>query len=145
MGLPTEQEKRMHRCCFTGHRPESIALSEEAAKVWLREQIQKSIEDGFCTFITGMGMGVDIWAAQIVSELKRENDSLHLIAVIPYPAFSAKWSEAWAAAYNQVIREADLVKQISTRYTPDTLMSQLATPQRNRQPPRLPSRTTSLT
>ena len=119
--MPTEQEKRLHRCCFAGHRPESIALSEEAAKEWLREQIRKSIEDGFCTFITGMGMGVDIWAAQIVSELKRESDSLHLIAVVPYPAFSAKWSEAWAASYHQVIREADLVKQISTRYTPDAL------------------------
>ncbi len=120
--MPAEQEKRLHRCCFAGHRPESIALSESAAKVWLRGQIQKSIADGFSTFITGMGMGVDIWAAQIVSELKRENDSLHLIAVIPYLAFSAKWNEAWAAAYNRVIREADLVKQISTRYTPDALI-----------------------
>ena len=120
--MPAEQEKRLHRCCFAGHRPESIALSESAAKVWLRGQIQKSIADSFSTFITGMGMGVDIWAAQIVSELKRENDSLHLIAVIPYLAFSAKWNEAWAAAYNRVIREADLVKQISTRYTPDALI-----------------------
>ena len=24
----TEQEKRQHRCCFAGHRPESIPLSE---------------------------------------------------------------------------------------------------------------------
>jgi len=35
----TEQEKRQHRCCFAGHRPEAIPLSETAARDWLREQI----------------------------------------------------------------------------------------------------------
>ena len=35
----TEQEKRLHRCCFAGHRPEGILLSETTAKEWLRFQI----------------------------------------------------------------------------------------------------------
>ena len=57
----TEQEKRQHRCCFAGHRPEAIPLSETAARDWLRVQIQAAIVSGFTTFITGMGMGMDIW------------------------------------------------------------------------------------
>ena len=36
----TEQEKCLHRCCFAGHRPEGILLSETTAKDWLRFQIQ---------------------------------------------------------------------------------------------------------
>ena len=56
----TEQEKRQHRCCFAGHRPEAIPLSETAARDWLRVQIQAAIASGFTTFITGMGMGIDI-------------------------------------------------------------------------------------
>ena len=79
----TEQEKRLHRCCFAGHRPEGILLSETTAKEWLRFQIQQAITDGYTTFITGMGMGVDIWAAEIVIELRSSNPSLHLIAVEP--------------------------------------------------------------
>ena len=69
----TEQEKRLHRCCFAGHRPEGILLSEATAKEWLRYQIEQAVYVHYTTFISGMGMGVDIWAAQIVLEL-RESD-----------------------------------------------------------------------
>ena len=27
-----ENEKRLHRCCFTGHRPEKLSLSENEVK-----------------------------------------------------------------------------------------------------------------
>ena len=87
----TEQEKRLHRCCFAGHRPEGILLSETIAKEWLRYQITASIDAGYSTFITGMGMGVDIWAAETVLQVRNENPSLHLIAVEPYPGFAGKW------------------------------------------------------
>ena len=115
----TEQEKRQHRCCFAGHRPESIPLSETTIKSWLREQIQSSIAAGFTTFITGMGMGVDIWAAQEVLLLRSANPALHLIAVEPYPGFSAKWNEEWQASYRDVLQNADLTKQLSTHYSPN--------------------------
>lgn len=121
----TEQEKRLRRCCFAGHRPEGIPLSESTAKDWLRHQIQQAIAASYTTFITGMGMGVDIWAAQIVSEMKVGNPSLHLIAVEPYPSFSAKWSEAWRGAYQEVISKADLVKRISAHYAPEAINKRL--------------------
>lgn len=121
----TEQEKRLHRCCFAGHRPEGILLSEATAKDWLRYQIQQAIAANYTTFITGMGMGVDIWAAQIVIELRAANPSIHLIAVEPYPSFAAKWSEEWRSAYQEVITKADLVKRISQRYTPDAINNRL--------------------
>ena len=121
----TEQEKRLHRCCFAGHRPKSILLSETTAKDWLRYQIQQAIAANYTTFITGMGMGVDIWAAQIVIELRAANSDLHLIAVEPYPSFSAKWSEEWRSAYQEVISKADLVKCISQGYAPDAINNRL--------------------
>ena len=119
--MATEQEKRLHRCCFAGHRPEGILLSETTAKEWLRFQIQQAIDAGYTTFISGMGMGVDIWAAQIVIELRSSNPSLHLIAVEPYPGFAAKWTEEWRSAYDQVIRNADLVKRMSQYYHPEAI------------------------
>lgn len=63
----SEEEKRLHRCCFTGHRPEKLKEPEEEIKVWLEKQINRAIEDGFTTFISGCAMGVDLWAARIVT------------------------------------------------------------------------------
>ena len=117
----TEQEKRLHRCCFAGHRPEGILLSEATAKEWLRYQIEQAVYVHYTTFITGMGMGVDIWAAQIVLELRESDPSIHLIAVEPYPGFAAKWTEEWRSAYDQVIRNADLVKRMSQNYHPEAI------------------------
>ena len=108
----TEQEKRQHRCCF-GHRPEGIPLSETTIKSWLREKITTAIAAGFTTFITGMGMGMDIWAAQGVLRLRSANPALHLIVIEPYPGFSSKWSGEWQASYREVLQKADLVKRLN--------------------------------
>lgn len=114
----TEQDKRQHRCCFAGHRPGAITPSETAARDWPREQIQSPITVGFPIFITGMGMGVDISAAQEVLRLRSTKPTLHPIAVKPYPGFSAKWNEDWQTSYHDVLQEANLVKQLSTHYSP---------------------------
>ena len=58
-------------------------------------------------------------------ELRTANLSLHLIAVEPYPGFSAKWTEEWRSAYQEVITAADLVKRISQRYAPDAINNRL--------------------
>ena len=42
-----EQELRQHRCCFTGHRPEKLNISEEQLCVRLGQEIDQAIEDGF--------------------------------------------------------------------------------------------------
>lgn len=70
-----ETEKRLHRCCFTGHRPEKLSLSEAEVKPLLEKAIDTAIENGFTTFITGMAPGVDIWAAEIV--LKKRKHKVH--------------------------------------------------------------------
>lgn len=123
--MSTEQEKRLHRCCFAGHRPEGILLSENIAKEWLRFQILSAIENGYTTFITGMGMGVDIRAAETVLQLRKENPSLHLIAVEPYPGFAGKWSKEWLERYNNILSRADLVKQLYTHYNPAGINSRI--------------------
>ena len=43
----SEEEKRLHRCCFTGHRPEKICATEDEVKTWLEKQIDQAIADGY--------------------------------------------------------------------------------------------------
>ena len=50
----TETEKRMHRVCFTGHRPEKLTRSDRATKKDLEKEIRQAVADGLNVFITGM-------------------------------------------------------------------------------------------
>lgn len=113
----TEQEKRQHRCCFTGHRPEKLNMSETEVIAWLESEIRKAIDDGFVTFISGMARGVDIWAAEIVLRLRREGKPIHLICASPFEGFERSWSEDWKRRYNAVMRQADIVKFTSPGYS----------------------------
>lgn len=112
----SEEEKRLHRCCFTGHRPEKIAAPEEEVKAWLELQIDQAIADGFTTFISGCAMGTDIWGAQIVLRKKAENPVLHLIAATPWPGFAARWKAEWKDQYNALLHDADLVVNVCNHY-----------------------------
>ena len=114
--MPTETEKRLHRCCFTGHRPEKLNASEEEVKSWLESQIDQAIIDGYVTFITGCAMGVDIWAGQIVLRKKAENPEIHLIAATPWPGFSSRWNDEWRQQYSELLKNADLVINVCSHY-----------------------------
>ena len=116
--MPSEQEMRLHRCCFTGHRQEKLSSSPEEVKQWLSDQIMNAIDDGYVTFITGMAMGVDIWAGEIVTRLRESDPRLHLIAAVPWPGFSARWNTEWKNRYESLLKKADLIKYISKKYDP---------------------------
>lgn len=60
--MVTEAEKRKHRCCFTGHRPEKLQAPDSVVVAALEKEIRQAIADGFSVFISGMARGVDIWA-----------------------------------------------------------------------------------
>lgn len=112
----TEDELRLHRCCFTGHRPEKLNRSETEIKVALRREINQAIRDGFNVFISGMSRGVDLWAAEIVLELRKNNRSIKLICAIPHDGFESRWSAAWKQLYYYVQNNADLVRIIGKSY-----------------------------
>ena len=114
----TEQEKRKHRCCFTGHRPEKLSISESKVKAALQKEIRLAIADGINVIITGMAPGVDIWAAEIVLELrKKEELSLKLIAASPHPGFENRWSIEWQKKYAAVMAKADFIKEVCSHYS----------------------------
>lgn len=69
-------------CCVTGHR-ELEPSKIEPIKQALRNAIIEAINDGYTHFISGFAEGVDLYFADIVAEMKEEND-LFLEAAIPY-------------------------------------------------------------
>ena len=112
----TEEEKRKHRCCFTGHRPEKLNTSEFEVKKLLEKAIDEAINDGFTTFISGGARGVDLYAAEIVIEKRKDNPDIKLIMAIPHPDFEKRWNPNDRLLYDYAIKNADLVKLINDHY-----------------------------
>ena len=111
-----ENEKKQHRCCFTGHRPNKLDYSEGEIKPLLETAVDNAISDGYVTFITGMAEGVDIWAAEIVLEKKKHNTALHLICAVPHPGFKKRKSKYEEDRYQNIIDSADYTQTICDRY-----------------------------
>jgi len=111
-----EEEMRKHRCCFTGHRPDKMEFGEKEIKPLLEKAIDEAISKGFVTFITGMAMGTDIWAAEIVLDRRKKNNDLHLICALPHPGFESRRSFVEKMRFSKIIKNADLVKEINNHY-----------------------------
>ena len=114
----TETEKRAHRVCFTGHRPEKLTRSEKAVRKDLEKEIRQAVADGLYVFITGMARGVDIWAAQIVLGLRDEGFPVTLVCACPYDGFESGWNSQWKKQYKAILAIADFVKYVCDGYSP---------------------------
>ncbi len=115
--MATEAEMRLHRCCFTGHRPEKLQRKETEIRIDLQREIRQAIQEGLTVFITGMARGIDIEAAEIVLQLREEGYPVRLICASPYPGFENNWNGTWQNRYRVVIAKADLVRYICPQYS----------------------------
>lgn len=112
----SEEEKRLKRCCFTGHRPEKLNMMEFRVKMLLKAEIKRAISDGYVTFISGMARGIDMWSAEIVLNLKKKNPDLHLICALPHRDFESRWGLEEQRKYREILEQADLVRYINENY-----------------------------
>ena len=92
-------------------------MSETEVKEKIRNEIVKAIQDGFITFISGMARGIDIWAAEIVLQEKKNNPHIKLLCAVPYNGFEKSWSESEKNNYNNIIENADYVKFVCEHYS----------------------------
>ena len=104
-------------CCFTGHRPEKLGMSENDAKALLKAALDKAISDGYRFFISGMARGIDMWAADLVLQAREQNPDIHLICIIPYNGFEKSWGNSEKSAYNRIIEQADSVEFVLSHYS----------------------------
>ena len=113
-------------CCFTAHRPQSFLwrynekdLRCMMLKFRLKHEIIRAIKkDGIRHFLTGMALGVDTWAAEIVLSLCKQFP-VTLEAVLPCQGQDARWPLESRKRYQAIITQCDKVTLVQTRYTPD--------------------------
>lgn len=113
-------------CCFTGHRPQNLPwgfCENDPRCLRLKQQLEAEIsrmitENGVSHFISGMALGVDLWAAEIVLRL-REKFPVTLECAIPCEAQAARWREQQRSRWFSIIERCDRETLLQTHFTPD--------------------------
>lgn len=115
-------------CCFTGHRPQSLpfGFNEDDVrckrlKELLKTEIVKMIGQGVTAFVSGMALGIDLFAAELVLELQKQYPEITLECAIPCENQAARWNEAARDRYFGIIERCDSETLLQTRYTPDCM------------------------
>ena len=98
---------RMATCCFTGHRVQSLPWGgrEEdprcaALKARMRAAMVELVHTfGVRRFISGMALGVDTYAAELVLDLRAAGEPVSLECAIPFPGQADRWSARDRARY----------------------------------------------
>ena len=116
-------------CAFTGHRPQSLPFGFNESdkrcaslKGMLHSEIIRLIEEKSVThFISGMAIGVDMYAAEIVLALKQTYPQIVLEAAIPCISQPDKWSEALRKRYADILSRCDIKTLIQKEYTADCM------------------------
>ncbi|SHK84816.1 SLOG family protein [Desulforamulus aeronauticus] len=85
-------------------------------------QIKKDLRETIVTlyretaiyqYLSGVSLGIDIWAAETVLDLKKEYPALELYCVVPYSGQADKWSSKNQARYAHILHQSTGVIQIS--------------------------------
>lgn len=116
-------------CSFTGHRPQNLPFGfneEDERCVLLKEIILGKVEMlitqfNVTHFISGMAIGIDIFAAEIVLSLKEKYPHIKLECAIPCETQSIKWSEPLRDRYYDILSKCDKETLLQTRYTKDCM------------------------
>ena len=112
------------RCAFSGYRPQKMPFGFNESdprcvefKARLREAIEGLIGEGYAHFISGGALGMDMYAAVAVLELRRRYPWIILEMVSPFDAQSAKWDSPCRKRHARLFAQADMVTVISHEYT----------------------------
>ena len=117
------KEQTCRACAFTGYRPQKLpwGLDERDVrclefKFRLRESLEYLIGRGYVDFLSGLALGFDMIAAEIVLSLREKYPWIRLIVVIPFDGQADRWTEAQRRRREAIIERSDKVVRISHAY-----------------------------
>lgn len=116
-------------CAITGHRPKNFpwGYNETARdcvllKQVLAEQMRALADRGITDWLSGMAQGVDLWAAQIVLDLKKDHPAVKFRCILPCEDQESKWPAPVQEQYRSLLGQADEVVYVSRAYHRDCML-----------------------
>ncbi len=115
---------RAKRVAFTGYRPQKMPFGFDENdprcvdfKKRLRDTIECLIVYGYRHFISGGAMGMDMFAAETVLELKKQYPEILLEMVSPFDSQASKWAPEYRKRHDALFDRADIVTATGHEYT----------------------------
>jgi len=94
-----------------------IFKNEDPAKTYIKKAIEKEVlallDEGLEWVLISGQLGVEIWAAEVIFELKKEYSELKLGILTPFLHQESNWNEENQQMYQTIIAKADFVEAIS--------------------------------
>ena len=113
---------RYLKCCFTGPRPNKLPWGYcEAGEIFeqtknkLQNKIEKAIIKGYSHFCSGMALGVDTIAAEIVLDMKKKYPHITLECAIPCLNQTQGWLYVSVERYKNILDKADKITYVSKK------------------------------
>lgn len=119
----------MNTCAFTGHRPQKLKFlnkPDDERCMRLIERLNEAVEyviscHRVTKFLSGMALGVDMLAAEVVLEVREGNPQIMLECVLPCADQSIKWSKKERDRYEKILSRCDKIVTLQETYTSDCM------------------------
>lgn len=115
---PVLPEVRAQSVCVSGHRPEKLPEGNSLLllKSLLYGALQEAADEGYLYFYTGLSRGVDLWAAEIIGQLRKDYPQIRSIGVLPFRGFGSSRKNEELYQYSNLIRSMDEIICLSEEY-----------------------------
>ena len=104
----------MKTCAFTGHRPEKLPWKNNESderflilKKKLKTAIKQAINNGYLNFLSGMARGIDMLAAELVLDFKKQYKQIKLYCIIFYDNHDRHWSLEDKKRHLNIVNQCD--------------------------------------
>jgi len=109
--------------CFIGHRSQKLPWGfdedDERCKVMkvnLEREIEKAIERGYKTFISGMGVGFDMICVETVIKLKKKYRDIKIVGALPCKNQDKYWPVKQQRRYGFLKTKLDKIRCLYDKY-----------------------------
>ncbi|SHF18718.1 Uncharacterized SPBc2 prophage-derived protein YoqJ [Atopostipes suicloacalis DSM 15692] len=111
----------MEKILISGYRSYELNIFNQTdpkykyLKKFIENRLTTFIENGVEWFIIGGELGIELWAGEIVLELKEQYPEINLAIILPYTSFGENWNETNRGLLESVIHQADYVNYTSSK------------------------------
>lgn len=111
----------MRRVLITGYKATELGIFSlkhpgiAIIKKAIKKQILSLIDDGLEWVIVSGQWGIEVWAAEVVIELKQHYSNLQLAVITPFLEQEENWNEEKKEIYARVLQNADYVNSVSKK------------------------------
>lgn len=118
---PLRRRALIKVAAISGYKPFEIGVfkNDHPSVFFIKEAFKKALvpllEDGLEWVLISGQLGAELWAAEVVFELKLEFPEIKLAVITPFLEQEATWSENNTEWYKSILAQADFVDSVTKK------------------------------